>query len=326
MKRLPAEWEEQKFVQLVFPHINSDWGEYLDEAIDCFKNIAIEVSKRQKCLIIYNDTNEFIIKSMFSENQNCILVNLNSNDTWSRDFGGITIFEDGKRKILNFGFNGWGLKFASNLDNQITLELAKLGIFEDSEIKTMDIILEGGSIDTNGDGVILVTSECLLEPNRNPHLNKSQIEEKLKSYFDAKKIIWLNHGYLVGDDTNSHIDTLARFVKIDTIVYTKCYDENDEHFSELSKMELELKESGFKLIPLPLPTPKVFWSDRLPATYVNFLIINGAVLVPTYNDVHDDEVLEIFKNIFPERDIVGIDCSVLIKQHGSLHCVSMNYH
>lgn len=326
MRRLPAEWEKQECVQLVFPHIYSDWSEYLDEAIECFKNIALEVAKREKCLIIYNDTNEKQIKFLLGENENFIFVNISSNDTWSRDFGGITIFEDDERKILNFGFNGWGLKFASNLDNKITLKLKELNIFADTPLDTMDIILEGGSIDSNGEGVILTTSECLLETNRNPHLSKEDIELKLKSYFGAKEIIWLNHGYLVGDDTDSHIDTLARFVKPDTIVYTKCYDESDEHYEELNKMEEELKRSRFKLIPLPLPTPKYYESERLPATYANFLIINEAVLVPTYNDIYDADVLKTFREIFPDREVIGIDCSVLIKQHGSLHCISMQYH
>ncbi len=326
MKRLPAEWEKQEFVQLVFPHIHSDWSDYLDEALNCFINIAIEVAKQQKCLIICNKSNIKKIKSIIPLNKNFIFAEIDSNDTWSRDFGGITIFEESKAKILNFGFNGWGLKFASNFDNQITMKLNEMDIFNNRDLETKDIILEGGSIDSNGNGVILTTTKCLLESNRNPHLSKYEIENKLKEYFGIDRIIWLNYGYLAGDDTDSHIDTLARFINKNTIIYTKCYDKNDEHYNALLKMEDELKKSEFNLIALPLPEAKYFEGDRLPATYANFLIINNAVLVPTYNDINDKIAINIFKKNFTNRKIIAIDCSVLIKQHGSLHCVTMQYH
>jgi agmatine/peptidylarginine deiminase len=322
--KLPAEWEKQKFVQLTMPHKMSDWNEYLPQSLECVKKIAKAIAKYQRVILICDDLKD--IDSELKNLQNIEFFEAETNDTWCRDYGGITIFENNRAKILNFGFNGWGLKFASNYDNQLTLKMKSKGLFGDVELETKDIILEGGSIDSNGAGTILTTSKCLLEANRNPHLSQKELESKLKEYFGIERIISLNYGYLAGDDTDSHIDTLARFVNENTIVYTKCYDREDEHFFELNEMEKELKKSGFHLIPVPLPEPKYFEDDRLPATYVNFLIINGAVLVPLYNDKSDELVLDIFRNIFKDRDVIGIDCEILIRQHGSLHCMSMQYH
>ena len=322
MIKLPAEWEKQKFIQLVFPHKNSDWKYYLKDAELTFINIAENIAKYQKCLVICNDKK--YTKQLFNNVNNIKFIQIKSNDTWSRDFGGITIFNNTKKEILDFGFNGWGLKFASNLDNKITQKMLKKNIIKN--VKKMDIILEGGSIDSNGNGTLLTTSECLLENNRNSYLSKKEIDKKLKKYFGLKNIIWLDNGFLKGDDTDSHIDTLARFVDKNSIVYNKCYDKNDIHFKKLNKMEKELKKTNFNLIPIPLPKAIYFENERLPATYANFLIINNAVLIPTYNNKYDKKALKIFQKIFQNRDIIAIDCSTLIKQHGSLHCVTMQYY
>ncbi len=330
MIRLPAQWEPQAFVQLVFPHKNTDWNEYLDEAITAFVNIANIISSYQKCLIVANDLS--YIKSLFKKNKNnLIFVKIDSNDTWSRDFGGITVEENGKYTVLDFEFNAWGKKFKYNLDNQITQQLKCKGILNKYHHKTIPFVLEGGSIESDGDGVIMTTSKCLLEKNRNPSLTQYSIEKKLKDILGAKKILWLNSGALIGDDTDSHIDTLARFVDRDTILYQTCDNIRDKNYKELKDMEKELqsfrtlKGIPYKLEPLPTIMPIYNEEDRLPATYANFLIINSAVLVPIYNDKNDIKALEIFKKLFPLRDIIGVDCSVLIKQHGSLHCVTMQY-
>lgn len=324
MIRLPAEWETQSFVQISLPHKESDWGEYLDESLECVETIVKEISKKERCVLICNSLDE--VDERFKNIKNLELFESKINDTWCRDYGGISIFQENKIKILNFGFNGWGLKFASNYDNNITLRMKEREIFDGIEVETKDIILEGGSIDSNGSGTILTTSKCLLESNRNPHLTKDEIESKLKEYFGLNRVIWLDYGYLAGDDTDSHIDTLARFVDENTIVYVKCYDESDEHFYELNEMEKELKNTGFNLVPLPLPKAKYFDDERLPATYVNFLIINGAVLLPIYGDENDESVIKIFQELFSDREIIPINCEILIRQHGSLHCMSMQYH
>ena len=326
---LVAEWEKQEFVQLVFPHENTDWNDYLEESIQTFVNIAIIISKYQKCLIIAKNLQE--VKPLFSNKENLIFVEIDSDDTWSRDFGGITVRANNQLTVLDFQFNAWGNKFSYTLDNQITKHLKEKGMLTSYKYKSIPFVLEGGAIESNGAGVILTTSKCLLEENRNPDLNQYEIEKKLIEYLGAKKVLWLNSGYLEGDDTDSHIDTLARFINEDTIVYQSCDDEMDIHYNELKKMKQELTKftqingNKFNLIPLPWISAKYDGMERLPATYANFLFINNAVLIPTYNDKNDIKVLKLFEKLFPKKDVIAIDCQTLIRQHGSLHCVTMQY-
>lgn len=315
-KRLLAEWEHQSCIQLMFPHKNSDWNWYLDEILPVFEQIAITISKYQTCLVCYNDEQNI---ANIKNQANIIFKHVDSNDTWCRDFGAITVENGDKKQLLDFTFNGWGKKFDAKKDNLINQQ-----VFED--IQAIDFVLEGGSIDTNGEGVILTTSDCLLEQNRNPQFSKDQIDQKLYEYLGANEIIWLDHGFLEGDDTDSHIDMLARFVNEDTIAYVSCDDKDDIHYDALKKMEDELKKTSFNLVALPWVEAKYYDGERLPASYANLLIINGAVLVPTYVDTNDQKALDIFKKLFPSRDIIGIDCSKIIRQHGSLHCLTMQYY
>jgi agmatine deiminase len=328
---LPAEWAEQQFVQLTWPHEGTDWAYMLDEVNECFVNIAREIIKRENLLIVCADTDEVERLLGDIDLSRVTFVEMPTNDTWARDHGGITVFEDGKPVVYDFTFNGWGMKFAANHDNLITRNLYMAGIFGDFGHKNcFDFILEGGSIESDGEGTILTTAECLLSYNRN-NLSDEDIEAKLKEYFGLKQVLWLEHGYLAGDDTDSHVDTLARLCDKSTIAYVKCDDEHDEHFLELKKMKKELRQFKntegryYRLIPLPMADEVHFEGERLPATYANFLIINGAVLVPTYNSPKDDIAKEQLQKAFPDREIVGIDCNALIKQHGSLHCVTMQF-
>ncbi len=313
MNYLIPEWEKQSFVQLVFPHKNTDWQPYLNEAVETFTKIAYTIAHYQKVLICYEY--EDTIKHL--KHKNFIFKKVKNNDTWARDFGAISVKTDNKIKLFDFKFNGWGLKFPANYDNLISRKIFNIH-------KSYNFVLEGGSIDTNGE-ILLTTTECLMEKNRNYPMSQKEIEEFLKKELFVKKIIWLNHGLLEGDDTDSHIDTLARFVNKDTIVYCKCYDKNDIHYEELNKMENELKKTGFNIVPLPLPEPKFYDGERLPATYANFLIINDAVIVPTYHDKYDKTALLIFKEVFKDREIIGIDANILIRQHGSIHCITKEY-
>ena len=313
MNYLIPEWEKQEFVQLVFPHQNTDWACCLEDAIDTFSEIAYAIAQYEKVLICYEEKNTI----SHLKHKNFIFKQIRNNDTWCRDFGAISIKENNKIKLLDFKFNGWGLKFPSNLDNQISREIFNIH-------KSYNFVLEGGSIDTNGK-TLLTTSKCLLEPNRNYPMKKEEIENFLKKELHVNEIIWLNHGFLEGDDTDSHIDTLARFVNEDTIVYCTC-NENDTHYNELKQMEEELKKTGFNLIPLPIPSPKIWDSHRLPATYANFLIINDAVLLPVYEDDNDKYVYDLFCEIFKDREIIPINANTLIKQHGSIHCVTKEYY
>ncbi len=334
---LPSEWHPQSAIQLTWPHENTDWEYMLEEVTACFVVLATEIMKRQKLIIACanKDVVKYELKEQSIYFDNLQLIELPSNDTWARDHGGISVFNNNKKQIYDFTFNGWGLKFASNFDNQITRGLfAKNIINNDVDIvNKKNFTLEGGAIESDGKGTLLTTSECLLSPNRNSYFSKEEIENYLKEIFGLNRVLWLDYGYLAGDDTDSHIDTLARFCDEHTIAYVKCDDRNDEHYDALLKMEKQLKSfvdyegNPYYLIPLPMATP-VYDEDneRLPATYANFLIMNDAVLLPFYNDkVKDEEARIQLQKAFPTKEIIGIDCSVLIRQHGSLHCVTMQY-
>jgi agmatine/peptidylarginine deiminase len=331
-KILPAEWAEQQFVQLTWPHSGTDWAYMLDEVNECFVNIALEIIKHENLLIVCVDTDEVEQLLGDADLSKITFTEMPTNDTWARDHGAITVFVDRKSVIYDFAFNGWGKKFKFNLDNQITSKLFEKGIFGENVRyrNCLDFVLEGGSIESDGEGTLLTTSECLLSDNRN-NKTKEEIETKLKEFFGLKQVLWLNHGYLIGDDTDSHVDTLARFCSPNTIAYVKCEDETDKHFLELKAMELELKtflsskNKPFNLIPLPMASGIYEDGGRLPATYANFLIINGAVLMPTYNSTKDEIAKQQLQKAFSDREIVGINCIALIKQHGSLHCVTMQY-
>lgn len=329
-RRLPAEWEEQSFLQLTFPHKNSDWNYLLEEVSACFAEIIKVTSQFQKTLVVCNNIDR--VKPYFANTQNIVFTEAGSNDTWARDHGGITVIENNKAIIHDYVFNGWGNKFEAGFDNQITKTLFGNGVFGQCELKSFDFVLEGGSIESDGQGTILTTSRCLLSETRNTGLSKQEIESTLKENFGARRFLWLNHGYMAGDDTDSHIDTLARFCNQNTIAYVGCNNTADEHFKALSLMKDELAEfktiegKPYKLIELPMPDA-CFDSDglRLPATYANFTIINHAVLVPVYGVSQDKRAIEILRQCFPQKKIIAVNCRVLIEQHGSLHCVTMQY-
>lgn len=327
---LPAEWEPQAFLQLTFPHAKSDWETMLDEVIVCFVELISVAARFQSVLVVCDDVAR--VKSFFKTTQNIHFIQIASNDTWARDHGGITVLNNDKAVIQDYIFNGWGNKFDAGLDNQITQKLFEKGAFENCIHETFDFVLEGGSIESDGNGIILTTSECLFERNRNPHCSKAEIEATLKQNFGAQKVLWLEYGYLAGDDTDSHIDTLARFCDANTIAYVGCNNPEDEHFEALRQMKKQLQSftnvdgKPYRLVELPMPDA-CFDSEgnRLPATYANFTIINGAVLVPVYGLPQDEKALKILAACFHDRQIIPVNCRVLIEQHGSLHCVTMQY-
>lgn len=321
-KRLPSEWEPQDAVLIAWPHAGTDWAPYLTEAEAVFLNIAETVTRFETLIVATPETDA--VREKLSHLDRVLVVKAETNDTWARDFGPITIFENGSPILLNFTFTGWGGKFEAELDNQITAKLHAAGVFGKTPLRNVDLILEGGSIESDGNDTLLTTSECLLNPNRNTELDKAQLEEILGEELGVKKFQWLENGWLAGDDTDAHIDTLARLGPDNTILYVQCTDPTDEHFETFQWLENELKRTDATLVALPWPQAK-FDDDgeRLPATYANYLVINEAVLVPTYNDPADFQALETIGKAFPNREIIGIDCSTLILQHGSLHCVTM---
>ncbi len=333
---LLPEWTPQSGVMLTWPHEHSDWFATLAEVEPVFVEIARQISLHERVVIACWDEQhlvhvEQLLKHAGAAPDKISLYAVPSNDTWARDHGPITVLEQGNTpRLLDFTFNGWGCKFDAGLDNQLTDRLHAAGAFHATPLQNIDVVLEGGSIEVDGAGTLLTTRRCLMSPMRNPHLNQQQVESLLGQLLGVNRFLRLDNGYLAGDDTDSHIDTLARFCDARTIAYVACDDHNDEHYPELKAMEKELKafrtrdDQPYHLVPLPWPQAK-FDEDghRLPATYANFLIINGAVLVPTYDDPADEAALARIKDCFPLREIIGIPCLPLIMQHGSLHCVTM---
>ncbi len=328
-RRMPAEWELQSMVQLTWPHKDTDWAPILPEITAVYNEMAREIRKREKLLIVAP-------AEVQPPTLNSYLITLNTNDTWARDHGFITVEEitansqKPKTKILlDFCFNGWGEKFEATLDNEINRHLYDQGMVKGTYESHLDFVLEGGSIESDGKGTIFTTSCCLMAPHRNQPLTQSEIEQRLKQSLGAERVVWINHGSLIGDDTDGHIDTLVRICPDDTLLYIG----SDEEHPDLLLMEEELKTfrtlegKPYRLLKLPLPRPIYDGDDRLPATYANYLVINDAVLVPTYNQPDlDQEAMRIIQQAFPDRDIVGIDCRAVIKQHGSLHCCTMQYY
>lgn len=340
--QLPAEWHKQAFTQMTWPHKHTDWAPVLDEATDCFCSIAKAITQYEALLIVAQcpDEAKKALAKHGVEASNIVFAQCDTNDTWARDHAFITCLDRHKDEaiLMDFQFNGWGMKFAANHDNMINTRVKDsiARIYAPATCRHenhLNFVIEGGSIESDGEGTLMVTSSCLLSANRNNTMSQDAIEQHLKNVFSADRVFWINHSWLAGDDTDGHIDTVARFCSPDSIAYVKCYDKDDEHFAELNAMEKELEQlrtkdgHPYKLIPLPLPD--ACYDDdgeRLPATHANFLIINGAVLVPTYRQPEKDEAaLKQLRQAFPGRDVIGIDCSVLIKQHGSLHCSTMQY-
>ncbi len=330
--RLPAEWYPQEGVMLTWPHRDSDWAPMLEEVTNCYVAISKAILQREKLLVVVPPGED--VTPFFSEEEqrNLFVVEIASNDTWTRDHGPITLFQDRTPVVADFGFNGWGLKFAADRDNQITRQLFESGIFDASATycNRLNFILEGGSLESDGEGTLLTTSACLLAPNRNQPMTQQEIEGALKEMLGVDRVLWLNNGYLAGDDTDSHVDTLARFCATDTIAYVQCDDAHDAHHEALRAMEQELQtfvtSSGDPYRLIPLPMADAVYDDegqRLPATYANFLILNDAVLIPFYGTSKDEMARRQLQLAFSDREVVGVDCTPLIRQHGSLHCITM---
>lgn len=334
-QRLPAEWEPQDAIMLTWPHKDSPWDWILDDVVELYEALATVICDYADVVIAVPENQLEEVRSrleaMGAPMEYIHLYPCASNDSWARDHGPLSVETPDGFKLLDFQFNGWGNKFPHDLDNQISRELFSKKAFPFATLETKDWVLEGGSVEVDGQGTLMTTSSCLLNKNRNPNLSKADVEARLIAEFGVKKINWLDHGYLAGDDTDGHIDTLARLCPNNTIVYTACDDDQDEHYAELKKMEAQLQSftnaDGEPYRLLPLPWAGVVLGDesdeRLPSTYANFLIVNEAVLVPIYNLPMDEDALEVISQAFPGYEIFGIPCISLIEQGGSLHCITM---
>lgn len=339
--RLPAEWEQQSGVQLTWPHNETEWFE-LEKVLECYLEIASVIQRYENLIIVTRDVDECKADIQRISERNNIKFNLSAvkfyqaplNDTWARDHGGISVYGDnGEKYLYDFVFNGWGLKFGSDLDNQITKNIFSQGAFNDDVlgVDMRPFVLEGGSIDSDGCGTMLTTTECLCSVNRNEYLSKEEIEAELCGAFGLQRILWLDHGTIIGDDTDSHVDILARFCTPDTIAYMQCTDPDDPHYEPLAEMERQLRSfktlegKRYNLVPLPLPEPLYLDDYRLPASYANFLIINGAVLLPGAGSPQDEVARKRLQEVFEDREVILIDCRALLSGHGSLHCITMQF-
>ncbi len=354
---LPAEWEKQEGVQLTWPHEDTDWNEYLDEVNNVYLQMADAITRYETLFVVtphIDKVKKLLCKHLSVEQIDRVVFHeCPTNDTWARDHGFISLKRadsmeshkddiketcklnsdnDKDRLLLDFQFNGWGEKFEADLDTKINNSLFKSGVVKGDYIDLNNFVLEGGSIESDGKGSIFTTSCCLLAPHRNQPLSKAEIEDKLKEYLHADRIVWIDHGELIGDDTDGHIDTLVRTAPDDTLLYVGCDDISDEQYTKLKLMEEQLNTflttdgRHYRLLKLPMPDAIFYDGERLPATYANFIVINGAVILPTYQQPEkDSEARRIVQQAFPDREIICIDSSVIVRQHGSLHCCSMQF-
>ena len=335
--RLPPEWSPQSGVMLTWPRSDVEWNPDYASAERCHTAIAKEISLRQPVIITCMDAAHAerirgYVRDAGGRPENLRIYPFPSNDAWARDHGPITVLKDGKLTLLDFIFNGWGTKYPHEEDNRLSRRLHQAGAFGATPMESIDLVLEGGSIEVDAEGTLLTTESCLLNKNRNPTLTRAEIEALLTKYLGIDRILWLKHGAIDGDDTDGHIDTLARLCDGRTIAYQACEDKTDPHYASLKAMENELqalrRKDGqpYKLVSLPWPQAVIDHTGRrLPATYANFLIMDSAVLVPTYNDPADAAALKALAGCFPGREIVGVPCRSLIYQYGSLHCVTMQF-
>ena len=334
---LVAEWADQSAIFLAWPYAKGDFMPWLAAVEETYRHIAVEVARRERLIVACRSEDhrqgiEAKLAAAGAELGQVRFVIMPYNDVWVRDTAPLSVRGKSGIRMLDFRFNGWGGKYEHADDAAIARRLHESGVLGTTAMEAVDFVLEGGSIETDGAGTILTTTRCLLNPNRNPSLSKAQIEAQLAARFGAEQVLWLEHGHAEGDDTDAHIDTLARFCSPDIIAYTACEQPADPLYAEFAAMAAQLatfrnvEGQPYRLVPLPIPAAiRSEEGDRLPATYANFLIINDAVLVPVYHDPADQVALARLADCFPGREIIAVDCVPLIRQYGSLHCMTMQF-
>lgn len=335
---LPPEWFPQDGIQLTWPNADTDWAPYISDITETFLQLSEAITNHERLIVATADaeTTRAALAGRLSPKQlaKVTVYQCELNDTWARDHAPLTMIprNGGEAKILDFKFNGWGEKFDWEKDNAITRHLHRQNAYNGTLESHSGFVLEGGSVESDGKGTVFTTTHCLMAAHRNEPLRKVEIEEKLKRSFNASRIVWLSHGTLIGDDTDGHIDTIVRVCPDDTLVYVGCDDKDDEQYHDFLQLEQELQSlrtaegKPYRLLRLPMPDALYEDGYRLPATYANFVIINGAVIVPTYRQPANDRLAaETIQKAFPEREIISIDASTVVKQHGSLHCLTMQY-
>lgn len=333
VRRLPAEWEPQAAILACWPHAGTDWAPVLDRVLPAFAALIAAISRDEPVILIVPPGGKpGVIRALAEQGavgDDIRWVEALSDDTWARDFGPIGICENGRRVLWDFTFNGWGGKFAAERDNALNRILWEGGHLPADELRSVDFVLEGGSLESDGAGTLVTSTQCLGSPARNPAFSLTEIETRLRAWFGVRQVHWLRHGHLEGDDTDAHIDTLVRLAPRETLLYVRCDDPADAHFADFAAMEAEIRAwrtlAGTSYHLRSLPWPRAQFDDagqRLPATYANFLVTNRSVLVPVYNDPADEPALAVVADAFPGRRMVPIDATGFILQHGAVHCLT----
>lgn len=322
MRRWPAEWEDQRAVLLCFPRSDGDWGDMLDEASAAMIEAANRINEACPVTLVVPDPAHF---EKYRKGYRGTTIELPADDCWIRDSGPITIDKAGRPLLLNFTFNGWGGKFDAGRDDRLPFRLRE-ALYPDTKIESPPYVLEGGAIDGDGRGTVITTSKCLLSDGRNNFTNKQQAEAMLRETLGTERVIWLDHGELVGDDTDAHVDTIVRFLDEDTIAYVGLPPPGDEQRDDFTALQEQLKEvaGGYRLVELPWAGPLCSSGDGhvLPASYANFLISNGTLFLPQYGIDADGKAIEALE-AYGGYKIVGVDCRAFVEQHGALHCLTM---
>ncbi len=330
--RLPAEWEPQAAVLIAWPHAGTDWAARLARIETAYVALASAIARFEPVLICVADAKvreraSSLLETAGVDGARVRFVEIAYDDTWLRDSGPLTLFNDTGFRLVDFRFTGWGGKFESGRDDRLIQSLIERGLFRSSTHRRIDWALEGGAIESDGKGTILTTWRCLHQ--RHPDMSREDMSARLIDAFDAERVLWLDYGYLEGDDTDAHVDTLARFAPDDAIVFQTCDDPADPHYGELARMREEIAKlrttdgQPYRLHPLPWPRAIVDEGRRLASSYANYLVVNDAVLVPAYDDVADIAAASIVASAHPGREVVLIDARPLIWQNGSVHCLTM---
>lgn len=336
MMTLPAEWARQSAIQLTWPHAGTDWNDCLGDINATYIEMARAITDDETLLVVTPDTAAVrdMLAASLTERQmkNIRFHQCDTNDTWARDHGFITLSDGKSNKLLDFRFNGWGEKFAADKDNAINSSLYNAEICRGEYADLGHFVLEGGSIESDGNGTVFTTTGCLTAPHRNQPMTREDIEASLKDFLNVQRVLWIDYGHLEGDDTDGHIDTIVRTAPDNTLVYVGCDDKEDSHYGDLRMMEEQLKTfrttdgKPYRLLRLPMPDAIYDGDDRLPATYANFVITNNTVIYPTYAQPDkDDEAHRVLAKAFPGYGLTGIDSRTVVRQHGSLHCCTMQY-
>ena len=331
--RLPAEWEPQAGVLVAWPHDQTDWAERLVETESTYVALVAAIARFERVVICVADAAvrrraDLLIAGALVDPARLRYVEIEYDDTWLRDSGPLSLVSGKTYRLVDFQFTGWGGKFNASRDDRLVGGLFARNVFTGSaEHRRIDWALEGGAVESDGEGTILTTWRCLHQ--RHPELSREQMNRVLRDHLGAERVLWLEHGYLQGDDTDAHIDTLARFAPDGRIVHQACDDPSDRHYDELVRMRAELAAlrtpagAPYRLLGLPWAQPILDDGRRLPASYANYLVIDGAVLVPAYGDAADARAAQAIGAAHPGREVVQVPCRPLIWQNGSLHCVTM---